>query len=491
MIMNLKSLAKPVTLSTIILTLLILTISPPTQAFDPEIHREITREGLGISPNDSFLRTAVRRNINHQHNWMDDKWSIPSRATEDEKHFDDCEFDGAAKFIRESYKEAQAGLASGKIWDAATMFGRLLHTVQDFYSHSNWVELLSADNPAITPGKFFRSDFLVDLSGAQSSLAQHWFAPAGGEVVRGNILLGSDDWEGLPDGWAIDRNGGGLFIPTVLDAEGRTRGRLLETAQGTGDDECDVSTPRGDNYTGIKHENLNKDNHTAGPEDMPYVERRNKYIKARALATLQTGYEWCRLVREAGLINQDGLLLALWVRPGGNPHPPGTPCQLAAPGTMPIVVTIQSIRVLNVHEDDDDPGEIQLAAVLYDNPFSFHRSVHVTNRHGRMQIKTGDLVLANQLPPPLTLCVSQDQGATFTVHAWDNDDSLDNEYGLDFDNYDDVDDVLVGFQVRFDGELPTGVQIVRSDDLEVHYRVSRTIEGANTPVCPLETTSTN
>jgi len=474
-------------LATIIAMALAMSFTASTpSAFEGDYHREITREGLGPTPDDSFLRTAVRRSINHQHAWMDEGW--PSfRGTHDEKHFDDCEFNGAAEFIREAYRVARNGLTAGRPWATTAMFGNVLHVVQDFYSHSNWVELgfpLTKDDPATAAVEVAQSD-LVDLSGAQSSLGQAWFAPAGGGVVRGDILLGGDDWEDLPAGSSIQRNGGGLFVPTLVDAQGRTLGRLLETGQGTADDECDVSTPSGPNYTGIKHDNLNKDCPTCGAEDVPLEERRSKHAKARALATLQTGYEWCRLVREAASVGQDGLLLALWVRAGGNPHPPNTPCRSAGPGPTRIVVTIESIRILNAHDDGDDPGEIQLAAVLYDDPLNFHRSVHVGNRSGRMTLKAGDLVPAEQLPRPLSLCVSEGQGATFALHAWDNDDALDDEYGLDFDNYDDDDEVLVGFQRRFGSQLPTGVQVARSADLEVRFRVGRTAGGRTAAIfCP-------
>jgi hypothetical protein len=288
--------------------------TPSVQAFEGDIHPEITREGLGSTPNDSFLRTAVRRNINHQHAWMDDKF--PSgRGGDDEKHFDDCEFNGAAEFIRDQYRVAQNGLTAGRPWVTTVMFGNILHTVQDFYSHSNWVELgfpLTKDNPATVAVEVSQSD-LVDLSGAQSNLAQHWFAPSGGAMVRGDILLGGDDWASIPTGWSIQRNGAGRFIPTLVDAQGRTRGRLLETGMGFQDGECSVGIagrPFALAYTGIQHDNLNKDcpprrpltifdSSGCGASDVPFVERQNKHAKARALATLQTGYEWCRLVREA------------------------------------------------------------------------------------------------------------------------------------------------------------------------------------------------
>lgn len=470
-------------------------IGRPSSApdFKPPIHLEITREGLSSGPHfeDSFLNTAVRRNINHQHAWMDGG----IRGGDDEKHFDDCEFNGAAKWIRGNYSRTRQVLTAGSPWAASTSFGRVMHTVQDFYSHSNWVELgfpASHDGHAAgvtnIHGIPVTQADLVDLSGAQRSLAQPWYAPAGGQIVRGDILLGSDDWAGIAKDWRIDRNGGGRFVPTLISPDGRQAGRLLETGRGSGDDECKIPYlgQHVTAYTGIKHEKLNKDCPTCGASEVPRAERRRKFLNAQALATLQTGYEWCRLVREAAQVNQDGLLLATWVRPGGNPHPPGTPCQAQGPGPVPVVVTIESVRILDTGDPSDEPtGEIQLAAALYDDPLNFHRSVHVTNRRGRMLLRRNDYVPANQLPAPLTLCVPRGRGATFTLHAWDNDDPPSDEYALEYDRFgDEADELLVGFQRKFGDQLPSGVQVSRSADLEVRYRVSRAAAGQPAILCP-------
>jgi hypothetical protein len=52
-------------------------------------------------------------------------------------------------------------------------------------------------------------------------------------------------------------------------------------------------------------------------------------------------------------------------------------------GANPVTITIESIRVLDSGDDDDnDPGEIQIAVVLYDDPENYHRSIHATNRGG-------------------------------------------------------------------------------------------------------------
>jgi hypothetical protein len=179
-------------------------------------------------------------------------------------------------------------------------------------------------------------------------------------------------------------------------------------------------------------------------------------------------------VREAALENRDGLLLAAWVRGGGNPHPAGTPCAAARPGPTSSVITVRSIRVLDSGDDNDnDPGEIQIAAVLYDDPRNFRRSVHALNRGGRLALDDGESIPSSRLPPPVTICVPSGRGATFALHGWDNDDGPGDLHASDFDDKGNDDELLVGFQRRFAAQLPTGMQTEQSADLEIRYRVGR------------------
>jgi hypothetical protein len=448
-------------------------------AFSVNTHEGITFAALGPPSGESlsFLHRAVFDDIADQHEQIDSGFS----GARDERHFDDCEFDGAAKYIRDRYADAREELGDADPWEATDAFGYLLHPAQDFYAHSNWIELgfpVTPDNPATPAADVARSD-LVDLSGAQSSLAQPWDAPAGGGIVRSGILLGADDWS-IPLGWSIDPDGGGRHVPTLIDPEGRTRGRLLVSGEGTFDDECDVpfsGTPLRA-YNGLEHDVLNKDGRE-GPKGP------RAYAKAAALATLQTGYEWCRLVREASRSGRDGLLLATWVRANGNPHPVGTPCAPRRPGPRPVAVTVESVRVLDSGDDDNnDPGEIQVAVALYDAPRSFHRSRHATNRGGRVALDDGERMPANRLPPPLRLCVPSGEGATFALHGWDNDDGSGDLFANEFDDKGDDDELLVGFQRRFGTRLPSGVQVARSADLEIRYRVTRTSGLERAPMCP-------
>jgi hypothetical protein len=157
---------------------------------------------------------------------MDDKWSIPSRVMQDQRHFDDCEFDGSIDFIRDRYVNFDAWLAAAQPWYATDMFGRILHPAMDFYSHANWVEMLLPPEDDHEPGL---AD-LVDFSGAQDSLSQQWKAPPNGGNVRDDIRLANDDWtlpflEGPGAGWHKDAHPKavrpGRRLPRALAGNGR------------------------------------------------------------------------------------------------------------------------------------------------------------------------------------------------------------------------------------------------------------------------------
>jgi hypothetical protein len=419
-------------------------------AFGVNIHEGITAEGLSERPvTFGFLRQAVFDDIVDQHEQIDSGIS----GGRDERHFDDCEFDGGVEYINDRYAEIMDRLAAGRLWDATDAFGLALHPAQDLYAHSNWVEL------GFPVGAIASPSDLVDISRATPLPGLSWRVPAGGAVVRNDILLGNDDWT-IPLGWTIDRAGGGKHVPVLFDAGGTRVGRLLMTGEGFNDSECDVRYAQSTliAMNGFEHDDLNKDD-----------EGQTGYSKARALAVMQTAYEWCRLMAKAGAAGTDGLLAALWVRSNGRPHPPGTPCEAAPPGRTEVTVVIDSVRVLDSGDDSDNqPGEVQLALALY-NPSRFTRSVHAMNRGGHINIRNGEFVPTNRLPAPLTLCANYDEQVTVALHGWDNDDAAGDLFANDFDDKDDDDEVLIGFQRRLGPVLPTGQLLASSPDLLVRY----------------------
>ncbi|MDR6559813.1 hypothetical protein J2809_004196 [Arthrobacter pascens] len=437
----------------------------PAQAFSD--HKDITSKGL------SFLHWPVVDDINDEHAWMDSgaPW-FP--VAHDEKHFDDCEFDGSATYIRDHYDGARAAMIRRNLFNVGDHFGALLHTSQDFYSHSNWVELgfpKTSDNPATSGIETSQSD-LSDITGAQRTALSSWPVLQNGQTVRGNILLANDDWI-PPLDQRVVRNGAGKFQSILVQPNGKLIGRLLETGRGGSDHECSIPFR---NYAGFTHDQLAKD------DPGSTTESRLKHRKARALAELQTGYEWCRLVSEAGKADRDGMLLAMWVRPGASPHPPNTPCgpvRDVGVRTHPVTITVESVQIIN----DGDPGadgsgEIQLATALYDDPQNFRKSVHRQNRLGRMSLNPGDFVPKAQLPQPMTICARHNSQVNFALHAWDNDDHPWDKYATVYDDFDDDDEMLTGGRIKVHSEQSPGSNLVTWQDLRVKYRVSQQSAGA-------------
>ena len=60
-------------------------------------------------------------------------------------HFDDEQFAESIKRIANLRNAAITAIRKGNMETARNLFGRALHTLQDFYSHSNWVELGNTD----------------------------------------------------------------------------------------------------------------------------------------------------------------------------------------------------------------------------------------------------------------------------------------------------------------------------------------------------------
>ena len=65
----------------------------------------------------------------------------------DELHFDNNAFDRSNSYIAGQRALIRPALEGGRPRRAWQAFGRLTHTAQDFYSHSNYVELWLARQP--------------------------------------------------------------------------------------------------------------------------------------------------------------------------------------------------------------------------------------------------------------------------------------------------------------------------------------------------------
>ena len=118
--------------------------------FDTATHKEVL-EGLVSNPYNTELRKALyQQDILHQ---------FESKA-----HFDNCDFDGATSYIERLLAEVDAhvkkaaeakaaGDTQGLTAEVKAAFfalGQALHAVQDFYAHTNYVELVVPEAKSVT-----------------------------------------------------------------------------------------------------------------------------------------------------------------------------------------------------------------------------------------------------------------------------------------------------------------------------------------------------
>jgi hypothetical protein len=202
-------------------------------------------------------------------------------AFESANHFDDCNFSGGSEVIAANEATAVANLdpadpSPERDALAIIAFGRALHAAQDFYAHSNWVELGATT--------------IVDMSlGVWPTLRGYTqLEPSGIVVVEGNpppgVKLSRRADEAYPQNALV-------FVKTKPDK------KAPGLISGTVDYEPGNSCP---DRAQLTHEELNKD-HSDEPG------REAQHVQAKALATAQSHHEWCRLI---------ALAQAAWGEPG-------------------------------------------------------------------------------------------------------------------------------------------------------------------------------
>ena len=562
--------SRPVRRWTSALLMALLTLPPlglfsrEAHAFSPAIHREITEEALW------FIREGVLDDMKDEHgDWAD----APVAADVKWVHADSCAMSETATQINEFYKNAILNLVPGADfdpWSATDDYGRVFHPSQDFYSHSNWVELGFPVSDVVV-----QTSDLVDFGTTFAGVTHlgPWRTPRALETVRDDIIFGDlvevtltqrgenaldlADVNGdgavderdtvitdFPSGWnigllphptlpdqagyipGIDTTGdaqftsitaaGGFSVPIMLSGADR---RMLITAVGgrpihkVWENQCDpyqrdhngqiiepkeINGCRDDEYgtdyscfaygsrhalthDGSDRSELKKDK----PGDAP-----TRHPKARALAVMQSKYEWCRMVNLAGEAGADGTLLSLWVRDGASANPEGTPCGPDdGRGPRGVTVGIESVEILDDKEDSSGgPGEINLSLALYDRPLEFHR-LHKSHAGPEWVGDPGSLFGStfpeDALPGPLSMCVPPDN-PTFRValHGWDDDDGVDiGPNPLADGDFESHDDAMIGFSAtEFSNAIPVNTLVrrhVESGDMRVTYSMQRVADTDN------------
>ena len=97
------------------------------------IHEEMTREALGSQFSAGALEIIIAANRKQD--------ALSGQIGHDEFHFDNNAIDKGLRYINEQRGFVLASLLSPGVLSAWIAFGRLTHTAQDFYSHTNYISL--------------------------------------------------------------------------------------------------------------------------------------------------------------------------------------------------------------------------------------------------------------------------------------------------------------------------------------------------------------
>jgi hypothetical protein len=99
----------------------------------PRFHLEITYTALKDLFSDATMKKIIAANLYQDR--------IAGQIGHDEYHFDNNAFEKGYAYIEEQRELTVASLRSNDVASAWAAFGRLTHTAQDFYAHSNYVDL--------------------------------------------------------------------------------------------------------------------------------------------------------------------------------------------------------------------------------------------------------------------------------------------------------------------------------------------------------------
>jgi hypothetical protein len=243
------------------------------EGFHNQIHQEMTSDAL------AFLKPDVIEDINDEHIYQEVFGAFDST-----EHFDACLFADSRKSINDNYGQAldSADPDNPRYSDVTDQLGQLLHGAQDFYSHSNWVDL------------DLRS--LVDEGVSNWEPMEPYEPRTPSGSARPIVFVAGEDQ--TPFDGTLERNG--RFVTANVKGQsfpGVITGAFLSFLL---PDDCP------DNVV-VDHDELNKDS-----------PGRPNYGPARQLAYEQTKHEFYRLV---GLVFEryggSGVseLLAAWEEP--------------------------------------------------------------------------------------------------------------------------------------------------------------------------------
>ncbi len=109
------------------------------------VHVQIMRRALTDKFSPHALDVMIQANVRQD--------GLFNQLGHDDYHFDGNAFAASRAYIEQQRALIRPALEAGKVQQAWQAFGRLTHTAQDFYSHSNYVDLWLACQPnGMVPG---------------------------------------------------------------------------------------------------------------------------------------------------------------------------------------------------------------------------------------------------------------------------------------------------------------------------------------------------
>ena len=103
------------------------------------IHIEITRSALAGRFSERALEAIISANLKQD--------GLLGLLGHDEYHFDSNAFAQSYTYLEEQQALIVSSLEANDLPSAWSAFGRLMHTVQDFYAHSNYIDLWLSCQP--------------------------------------------------------------------------------------------------------------------------------------------------------------------------------------------------------------------------------------------------------------------------------------------------------------------------------------------------------
>ena len=108
-------------------------------------HIAITRQAIGADVSPRALEVIVRANLRQD--------GLRCQFGHARFHFDNNQFDQSYAYIEEQRALVRASLQRGDAQSAWRAFGRMIHTVQDFYAHSDYVARWREQTPGGEPAQ--------------------------------------------------------------------------------------------------------------------------------------------------------------------------------------------------------------------------------------------------------------------------------------------------------------------------------------------------